>query len=61
MRRVILLLAMSLHLVFSSKDWREKDVLEYTDKDFDLLGKQAKEATAVSRIFLSYLVDKAQN
>ena len=52
---------MSLHLVSSSKDWREKDVLEYTDKDFDLLGKQAKEATAVSRIFLSYLVDKAQN
>jgi hypothetical protein len=54
MRRVILLLAMSLHLLFSSKDWREKDVLEYTDKDFDLLGKLALEANAVSRAFFQY-------
>jgi hypothetical protein len=59
--RVILLLAMSLHLVSSSKDWREKDVLEYTDKDFDLLGKQTEYAKAVSRTFLSHLVDKVQN
>jgi hypothetical protein len=61
MRRVILLLAMSLHLISSSKDWRDKDVLEYTDKDFDLLGKQASEANDVSRTCLSHFVDKAQN
>ncbi len=42
---------MSLHLISSSKDWREKDVLEYTDKDFDLLGNKLGKQTLYLELF----------
>ncbi len=59
MRSAILFLTMFLYLVSSSKDWREKDVLEYTDKDFDLLGKKLKKQSLFQELF-SLAVDNAQ-
>jgi hypothetical protein len=40
MNKGILLLVVGLFPLTgsSSKDWRDKDVLEYTDRDFDSLG-----------------------
>ena len=35
---MVVLVQLLVSMTTQTKDWREKDILEYTDKDFDKLG-----------------------